>query len=46
MRVLMSGAVVLSLGACGGGTQEKVYDEAEAPGGARVKRGVKPEPDA
>ncbi len=30
----------------GRGTQEKVYDEAEAPGGASVKRGVKPEPDA
>jgi cyclophilin family peptidyl-prolyl cis-trans isomerase len=29
-----------------GGTREKVYDEAEAPGGAKVKRGVKPEPDA
>ena len=29
-----------------GGTQEKVYDEAEAPGGGQVKRGVKPEPDA
>lgn len=28
------------------GTQEKVYDEAEAPGGAQVKRGVKPEADA
>jgi peptidylprolyl isomerase len=28
------------------GTQEKVYDEAEAPGGASVKRGVKPEADA
>ena len=28
------------------GTQEKVYDEAEAPGGAAVKRGVKPEADA
>ena len=27
------------------GTQEKVYDEAEAPGGAAVKRGVKPEAD-
>ena len=26
--------------------QEKVYDEAEAPGGASVKRGVKPEADA
>ena len=29
-----------------GGTQEKVYDEAEAPGGASVRRGVKPEADA
>ena len=29
-----------------GGTQEKVYDEAEGAGGAQVKRGVKPEPDA
>ena len=29
-----------------GGMQEKVYDEAEAPGGSSVKRGVKPEPDA
>jgi peptidyl-prolyl cis-trans isomerase B (cyclophilin B) len=29
-----------------GGTQEKVYDEAEGAGGAEVKRGVKPEPDA
>lgn len=29
-----------------GGTREKVYDEAEAPGGAKVTRGVKPEPDA
>jgi cyclophilin family peptidyl-prolyl cis-trans isomerase len=28
------------------GTHEKVYDEAEAPGGASVKRGVKPEADA
>lgn len=26
--------------------REKVYDEAEAPGGAKVTRGVKPEPDA
>ena len=38
--------VALSFAACGGGMQEKVYDEAEAPGGASVKRGVKPEPDA
>jgi cyclophilin family peptidyl-prolyl cis-trans isomerase len=30
----------------GGGTREKVYDEAEAPGGATVKRGVKPEADS
>src|SRR5215218_8565016 len=29
-----------------GRTREKVYDEAEAPGGAQVKRGVKPEADA
>jgi cyclophilin family peptidyl-prolyl cis-trans isomerase len=36
----------LSFAACGGGTQEKVYDEAEAPGGAKVTRGVKPEADA
>jgi cyclophilin family peptidyl-prolyl cis-trans isomerase len=28
------------------GTQEKVYDEAEAPGEAQVRRGVKPEADA
>ena len=46
MRASLLAAVVLSFGACGGGTQEKVYDEAEAPGGAQVKRGVKPEPDA
>src|SRR4051812_33858761 len=26
--------------------RERVYDEAEAPGGAKVTRGVKPEPDA
>jgi cyclophilin family peptidyl-prolyl cis-trans isomerase len=37
--------VVVSFVACGGGTQEKVYDEAEAPGGAKVTRGVKPEAD-
>jgi cyclophilin family peptidyl-prolyl cis-trans isomerase len=30
----------------GGGSRERVYDEAEAPGGATVKRGVRPEPDA
>ncbi len=29
-----------------GGTRERIYDEAEAPGGASVKRGVKPEADA
>ncbi|MFL6333384.1 MAG: peptidylprolyl isomerase [Pyrinomonadaceae bacterium] len=28
------------------GTQEKVYDEAEAPGGAKVTRGLEPEADA
>ncbi len=30
----------------GGWRREKVYDEAEAPGGAKVTRGVKPEADA
>ena len=29
-----------------GGTREKVYDEAEAPGGAKVARGVKPSADS
>jgi len=38
--------IALCFGACGGGEQSKVYDEAEAPGGAQVKRGVQPEPDA
>lgn len=38
--------VALSVFACSGGTQEKVYDEAESPDGAKVTRGVKPEPDA
>jgi cyclophilin family peptidyl-prolyl cis-trans isomerase len=33
-------------GGGGGGGQSKVYDEAEGAGGAAVKRGVKPEPDA
>jgi cyclophilin family peptidyl-prolyl cis-trans isomerase len=36
----------LSFVACGGGEQTKIYDEAEAPGGASVKRGVKPEADS
>jgi cyclophilin family peptidyl-prolyl cis-trans isomerase len=37
------------LASCGGGRgveQSKVYDETEGAGGAEVKRGVKPEPDA
>ncbi len=42
-------AALACLAACGGGggaSETKVYDEAEGAGGARVKRGVKPEPDA
>jgi cyclophilin family peptidyl-prolyl cis-trans isomerase len=41
-------AAVACLASCGGGgaQQSKVYDEAEGAGGAEVKRGVKPEPDA
>jgi cyclophilin family peptidyl-prolyl cis-trans isomerase len=40
-------AMSLCLVACGGGQQQsKLYDEAEGAGGADVKRGVKPEPDA
>jgi cyclophilin family peptidyl-prolyl cis-trans isomerase len=40
-------AVILSFAGCGGGGQQsKVYDEAEGAGGAEVRRGVKPEPDA
>jgi len=38
--------VAVSFAACGGATQEKVHDEAESPDGAKVTRGVKPEPDA
>jgi cyclophilin family peptidyl-prolyl cis-trans isomerase len=38
--------IAASLAACGGGLREKVYDEAEPPGRASIKRGVKPEPDA
>lgn len=46
MKVALLTTVALSFVACGGRTQEKIYDEAEAPGGAAVKRGVKPEADA
>jgi cyclophilin family peptidyl-prolyl cis-trans isomerase len=46
IRVALLTTAVLSFVACGGATREKVYDEAEAPGGAQVKRGVKPEADA
>jgi cyclophilin family peptidyl-prolyl cis-trans isomerase len=46
IRAALLMTVALSFVACGGRMQEKVFDEAEAPGGARVKRGVKPEADA
>ena len=46
MRASLWAIVALSCAACGGATQEKVYDEAESPDGAQVTRGVKPEPDA
>ncbi len=47
LRVLLLAAFALPFAAaCGGGQQTKVFDEAEAPEGAEVKRGVKPEPDA
>jgi cyclophilin family peptidyl-prolyl cis-trans isomerase len=42
-------AALALLAACGGGEgapQTRVYDEAEGAGGAAVKRGVTPEPDA
>lgn len=42
-------AAFACLASCGGGgsaQQSKVYDEAEGAGGAAVKRGVRPEPDA
>lgn len=40
-------AVALCGASCGGGqTQTKSYDDAEGAGGAPVKKGVKPEPDA
>jgi cyclophilin family peptidyl-prolyl cis-trans isomerase len=39
-------AFAASCGGEGGVQQSKVYDEAEGAGGAEVKRGVKPEPDA
>jgi cyclophilin family peptidyl-prolyl cis-trans isomerase len=46
LKVSLLATVALSFVACGGRLQEKVYDEAEAPAGASVKRGVKPEADA
>ena len=36
----------LALASCGGGQQTKTFDDVEGAGGAPVKRGVKPEPDA
>ncbi|MBV9924835.1 MAG: peptidylprolyl isomerase [Acidobacteria bacterium] len=46
LRSVLLTAFAASFVACGGGAQEKVYDEAEAPGGTKVTRGVKPEADA
>ena len=45
-RVSLLVAVALSFVACGGGAQSKGDDEAGGAGGAEVKRGVRPEPDA
>ena len=39
-------AALACFASCGGAKQSKVYDEAEGAGGAEVKRGVRPEPDA
>ena len=39
-------AVALCGASCGGQTQTKTSDDVEGAGGAPVKRGVKPEPDA
>ena len=38
--------VLLFAASCGGGQQTKTFDDVEGAGGAPVKRGVKPEPDA
>ena len=46
VRASLLAVVAMSLAACGGATREKVYDAAESPDGAKVTRGVKPEPDA
>jgi cyclophilin family peptidyl-prolyl cis-trans isomerase len=46
IRASLLALVALSFAACGGRAQEKVNDEAESPDGAKVTRGVKPEPDA
>ena len=46
VRASLLAIVAVSFAACGGATREKVYGEAESPGGAKVTRGVKPEPDA
>ena len=43
-RLLLCLAVCLA--SCGGGQQTKLSDEVEGAGGAAVKRGVRPEPDA
>jgi cyclophilin family peptidyl-prolyl cis-trans isomerase len=45
LRALLLVTLAVHFAACGG-QQTKVFDEAEPPEGAEVKRGVKPEPDA
>jgi len=46
IRASLLAVVALSFAACGGRPQEQVYDEAESLDGAKVTRGVQPEPDA
>ena len=43
---LLAACLCLALASCGGGQQTKTFDDVEGAGGAPVKRGVKPEPDA
>ena len=43
---LCAAGLCFALAACGGAQQTKTFDDAEGAGGAPVKRGVKPEPDA
>src|SRR5205085_11928312 len=39
-------ALASCVSSCGGGQQSKTFDDVEGAGGAPVKQGVKPEPDA